>query len=90
MDWKIGEIRQVNGEWYQCVEQPKNGRRLFAIFALFMVSAIVNLTNVAALIEMIKNPLSSRNLKRSESLICLKIKSFRSIRYLKLLTFITR
>lgn len=20
MDWKIGEIRQVNGEWYQCVE----------------------------------------------------------------------
>ena len=23
MDWKIGEIRQVNGEWYQCVEQPK-------------------------------------------------------------------
>ena len=19
-EWKIGEIRQVNGEWYQCVE----------------------------------------------------------------------
>lgn len=23
MDWKIGEIKQINGEWYQCVEQPK-------------------------------------------------------------------
>lgn len=22
MEWKIGEIRQVNGEWYQCVENP--------------------------------------------------------------------
>lgn len=22
MEWKIGEIKQVNGEWYQCVEQP--------------------------------------------------------------------
>ena len=21
MEWKIGEIRQVNGEWYQCVEE---------------------------------------------------------------------
>mgnify|MGYP000642321281 CR=1 FL=1 len=20
MEWKIGEIRLVNGEWYQCVE----------------------------------------------------------------------
>ena len=23
MEWKIGEIKQVNGEWYQCVEQPE-------------------------------------------------------------------
>ena len=23
-EWKIGEIRQVNGEWYQCVEQPEH------------------------------------------------------------------
>ena len=23
MEWKIGEIKQVNGEWYQCIEQPE-------------------------------------------------------------------
>ena len=23
-EWKIGEIRQVNGEWYQCVEEKKS------------------------------------------------------------------
>lgn len=20
MDWQVGEIRQVNGEWYKCIE----------------------------------------------------------------------
>jgi hypothetical protein len=25
MEWKIGEIRQVNGEWYQCVERDSCG-----------------------------------------------------------------
>lgn len=25
MEWKIGEIRQVNGEWYQCVESDSCG-----------------------------------------------------------------
>ena len=24
MEWKIGEIKQVNGEWYQCVKQPED------------------------------------------------------------------
>ena len=23
MEWKIGEIKQLNGEWYQCIEQPE-------------------------------------------------------------------
>ena len=24
MEWKIGEMKQVNGKWYQCIEQPKD------------------------------------------------------------------
>lgn len=24
MEWKIGEIKQVNGEWYQCIKQPED------------------------------------------------------------------
>lgn len=24
MDWKIGEIRQINGEWYQCLEDTND------------------------------------------------------------------
>lgn len=23
MEWKIGEIKQVNGEWYQCIKEPE-------------------------------------------------------------------
>ena len=31
MEWKIGEIKQVNGEWYQCIESPFCGEcSLFA------------------------------------------------------------
>lgn len=26
MEWKVGEIRQVNGEWYQCVESDSCGK----------------------------------------------------------------
>lgn len=29
MEWKIGEIRQVNGEWYQCVEGTCNNECYF-------------------------------------------------------------
>lgn len=37
MDWKLGEIRKVDGEWYQCVEGNYcgncsfNGRKCFTI-----------------------------------------------------------
>lgn len=29
MDWNIGEIKQVNGEWYQCVEGNNCGNCSF-------------------------------------------------------------
>ncbi|MBM6670055.1 hypothetical protein H6B14_04625 [Phocaeicola coprophilus] len=25
MEWKIGEIKQINGEWYQCLKSPDGG-----------------------------------------------------------------
>ena len=43
--------------------------RRFVPSVLFKVMEIVNLTGVVELIEVIRSLLSSRNLKRSESLI---------------------
>ena len=69
MERKIGEIFEYNGEWLQCVEQPEKYVRRFVPSVLFKVMEIVNLTGVVELIEVIRSLLSSRNLKRSESLM---------------------
>ena len=52
---------------------PKNMIIRFVPSVLFKVMEIVNLTGVVELIEVIRSLLSSRNLKRSESLFLMSI-----------------
>lgn len=42
MEWKIGEIRQVNGEWYQCVEGTCNNECYFYNRSLHKTIADIN------------------------------------------------
>ena len=41
-EWKIGEIRQVNGEWYQCVEGACNNQCYFYNRSLHKTIAGIN------------------------------------------------
>lgn len=42
MEWKIGEIKQVNGEWYQCVEGTCNNECYFYNRSLHKTIADIN------------------------------------------------
>lgn len=56
MERKVGEIFEYNGEWYQCVEQPKQYDCATVLnYVLLVLLVIANLINVVELIEVTVN-----------------------------------